>query len=179
MPQTLASSVTPLCPVAEFLKRVDNLAVAKLASDVGGTAVPEADLPTDPNVKAVLLDASGVFESAVMMGQKYMAADLQLLLTTPCAAQGMMFRIISDIAWTFLFERRPNVTVTPPASVQRSLQWLELLSQGKRIFAFIEVQNATVMKMADVTTDDVMERQGVVAQGKDYFGVRSDERRNW
>lgn len=171
MAQTLASSTTPLCPVSEFLKRVDKAAVALLASDTVGVPVPSGQLPTDPNVLAALTDGSGLFESAVMMGGNYTAADLQTLLTTTCSAQGMMFRIISDLAWAYLFDRRPNMNVPTPPSMNRSLEWMELLSQGKRIFAFVEAQEATVMSVITATDDDEEERNGLVQKGRDYFGV--------
>lgn len=172
---TLISSATSLCPVAEFLKRVDRLAVAKLASDdTTGKPVPDSSLATDPNVAAALLDATGMFETAVMMGGKYAPADLALLFSTPCGSQGLMFRIISDIAWIGLFKRRPNMNVEVPPTVKESLQWLDMLAMGKRIFGFQETQDATVMEKSDATSSDVWQRNSSVDQSVAYWGRRSD-----
>ncbi len=174
MALTIISSTTTLCPVAEFLKRVDNTAVATLASDVAGVPVAQLALPTDPNVLAALMTATGTFESAVMMGAKYSHDDLQALLTTTCGSQAMMFDIIADLAWMGLYKRRPNMNVAPPASARQSMEWLDLLAQGKRIFAFQETQDATVMEKSDATIADIDARNGVVTQAQDYFGRRAD-----
>lgn len=175
MTQTLVSSTVTLCPVSEFLKRIDRQAVATLASDVKGVPVPDNMLATDPNVLAALIDATGLFESAVMMGAKYYAADLALMAATTCAAQGMMFRIITDLAFQFLFERRPNMNAAMPPSMNRTLEWMDMLAEGKRIFAFAEVQNATFMTGEIASKETVTERDGSVAQAAAYFGKRSDE----
>lgn len=178
MAMTLASSTSLFCPVSEFLKRIDRTAVAKLASDsTAGVPVPDGDLATDLNVLAALRDASGLFESAAMKGAHYAKEDLELLLATDCNSRGIMFRIVADFAWTFLFERRPNMNVTAPPSMQRSLEWMELLSQGKRIFAFVETVEATVMERVESSSSDIAARNGVVQQARDYFGHGADEPR--
>lgn len=172
MSQTIISSTTPLCPVAEFLKRVDNAAVATLASDVPG--VPATLLLTNANVIAALMTATGLLESAVMMGGKYAADDLQLLLTTTCGSQAMMFSIVADLAWVELFKRRPNMNANPPATLKQSMEWLDLLSQGKRIFAFKQTQDASIMEKTDASVADIDARNSVVDQAEPYFGRRAD-----
>lgn len=175
MVQTLVSSVSSLCSVAEFLKRVDRQAVATLASDVKGTPVPDNMLATNPNIIAALMDASGVLEAAVATGAKYSAADLQLMAATVCVAQGMMFRIVTDLAWQFLFERRPNMNAAMPPSMNRSLTWLDELAEGKKIFLFAEVRDATFMTGEIASKETVTDRDGSVSQAAAYFGRRSDE----
>lgn len=175
MPQTLSSSLTPLCPVSEFLKRVDRLAVAKLASDdVNGVPVPDGNLATNDNVLAALFDATGLFESAALGKARYSAADLQLLLVTECGARGMMFNIITNLAWTFLFNRRPNMNVVPPPTLQFTNDLLERLWQGTRIFGFEQTADAGVMELVQSSQSDIEERNGVVFQAEPYFGRRCD-----
>lgn len=177
MQQTLAS-MTVLLPVAEFLKRVDPLAIGKLASDVQGLPVTPANLLTDPNVAAALLDASGVFESAVARGGRYSMLDLQTILANPTTiACGTMWRIISDVSWALLFERRPNKDVPIPASMTRSLQWLDDLSDGKKIFAFIQSEDAGAISKHEASVEDVFERNGAVVQAEAFYGRRSDQTR--
>lgn len=177
MPQTLASSTDLLCPVAEFLKRVDKEVVGKLASDTT-TPVSGGALLTDPNIKAALQDASGLFESAVARGGRYSQADIAVILAAPTsAAAGMMFRIVSDLAWIHLFERRPNKNVPTPASVERSLAWLDMLADGQRIFPFVETEEAGVMKRVESEVADVEAQNGAVYQARAYYGTRSNRAR--
>ncbi len=173
MVQTLVSSTTTYCPVAEFLKRVDKTAIGKLASDTT-TPVPAVSLPTDPNVVAALMDGSGLFESAVIRGGKYSAEDLQLLSATDCVARGLMYRIISDVTWAFMFERRPNMNVPMPPTMQRSLLWLESLGKGEKIFAFAEAVDATIMHKSDATDQDLIDRNGTVQKARAYYGQIQD-----
>lgn len=179
MPQTLASS-TGLLPVAEFLKRVDPLAVGKLASDVAGVPVVAGALPTNPNVLAALLDASGLFESACSVGGRYSKEDIAVILAAPTtAACGMMWRILTDIAWAGLFERRPNKDIPTPPSLERSLAWLDMLADGRRIFPFLQSEDAGVMEVVHVTPDDIEQRNGAVYQARAFYGTRSDRDRGW
>ena len=120
------------------------------------------------------MTATGVFESAVMMGAKYSNLDLQLLLITTCGSQAMMFDIISDLAWMGLFKRRPNMSAIPPASVKQSMEWLEMLAQGKRIFAFQQTQDATYMEGSDASVYDIDARNSVVDQAEALYGRRAD-----
>ena len=68
------------------------------------------------------------------------------------------------------------MNVQAPPSMQRSLEWMELLSQGKRIFAFVETQEATVMERVEASASDVAARNGVIEQARDYFGRTADNR---
>lgn len=177
---TLASSTSLLCPASEFLKRVDRKAVAKLASDeTDGTPVADGNLETDENIIAALRDASGLVESAAMNAARYKKDDLELIVATECNSQGILFRMVSDLAWTFLFERRPNTNIQPPASMNRSMEWLNLLSQGKRIFAFTETQDATTLERVESETSDILDRNGSVVQAMAYYGKRSDVAKDW
>lgn len=174
MAQTLASAAVPLCPVAEFLRRVDQAAVAKLASNTG-TPVPLANLPTDPNVIAALRSASGTFEAAASVGGRYSKEDLAAILAaTNTNAQALLYQIVTDLAWAALFERRPNKDLPTPASMERSLQWLDWLSDGRRIFPFLESEAAGVIQHVESSVDDVEQRNGAVYQARAYYGRRSD-----
>jgi len=178
MAQTLASSTALLCPVAEFLKRVDRVAVAKLASDVPGVPVDQGSLASDPNVLAALQDASGLVESACSVGGRYSQADIAAILAAPTtAACGMLYRIVADIAWAGLFERRPNKDIPTPPSMERSLTWLDMLADGKRIFPFLQSEDAGVMQRVEATVDDVDQRNGAVYQARPFWGTRSDRDR--
>jgi hypothetical protein len=177
MPQTLASSTALLCPVNEFLKRVDRAAVAKLASDNPGVPVDSGSLPTNLNVIAALRDAGGDFETAASLGGRYSQADIAVILATDTNARGKLYRIISDIAWCLLFERRPNKDMPEPPSLARSLAWLDMLADGRRIFPFLQSEAAGVMQVVETTVDQVEQRNGAVYQARAFYGTRSDRDR--
>lgn len=177
MVQTLASSTDLLCPVSEFIKRVDQAAIGKLASNTT-TPVSAAELLTDANVIAALRDASGIFESAASVGGRYSKEDIAVILAAANTnAQGMLFRIVADVAWAQLFERRPNKDIPTPASMERSLQWLDYLADGRRIFPFLESEEAGHIERIESSVDDIELRNGVVYQAQAYYGVRSDRNR--
>lgn len=176
MAQTLASSTDLLCPVAEFLKRADKTAVGKLASDAA-TPVAAGALATDPNVIAALRDAGGDFESAACRGGRYSKEDIAAILATDTNARAKLYRLVSDLAWCYLFERRPNKDAEEPPSMRRSLAWLDMLADGERIFPFLETEAAGVIQHVQAAADDVEARKGAVYQARDFYGQRSDRYR--
>lgn len=82
MPKTVISSGVSFLPVTEFLKFVDKRTVAQLCSDTG-VDVLVANLPTDPNLSAALLSASGMLEFAIFKGNRYSVADINALCGVP------------------------------------------------------------------------------------------------
>lgn len=173
MAKTIASGLTSLCPPAEFLARVDRNSVAQLASDTG-IPVPDGQLAASAVVLAVLRDASGDVEAAALVGEKYTAEDLALIVATPCNARGKLYRIVSDIAWCYLMERRPAKDLPEPPSMKRSLAFLDALSMGTKIFGLVENVDAGHMTHQTTTAAEVEERRGTVVIAQRYFGRRSD-----
>lgn len=171
----ISSNTSSFLPVAEFLSRVDQRTVGDWASDTGVRIAP-GSLPTDPNVAAAIGDACGEVESAALAGGRYAAADLATLAATNCVSRNRLYRIVSDIALVFLYERRPNVfaEAKPPQCWERASVWLEQLAQGTRIFSFQETEDAGRAANSDETLQDLITRNGVVTQAHRIFGVRSD-----
>lgn len=170
MAKTVTTNATSYLSVAEFLKRVDWRVVADLASD-DGTRLAEAALTTNVNVLAVLLDASGDVESAAMMGGKYSAEDLAALTGV---AQAKLYRIISDLAICYLYERRPSQDAKTPASMDRTQAWLEKLVEGTRIFGFQETVDASVLDHDTETVDHVETRNLPTYIARRMFGTRAN-----
>lgn len=168
----LNSSTTLYLPVAEFLLRVDQGSVAQLATN--NASNPVYVLSTDLNVLAAIKDACGVFESATLRGEMYELTDLHTLASTDCMARSLMYRIVADIAWALLWERRPNKNSPPPPSLQRSMAFLDELEQGKKIFGFTETEDAGHQKMDIETPEEVRLRNGAVVQSSRYWGTRAD-----
>jgi len=179
MPQTLASSTALLCPVDEFLKRVDQAAVAKLASNTTAP-IDLAALPTDPNLLAAIRDAGGMFESTVSRGGRYSLDDIATILATDTNARGTLYRIITDLAWFFLFQRRPNKDAAAPPSFEYSMELMQQLGDGdKKVFPFLETEAAGVLELIEATVDDVEQRNTASYQARDFYGRRSDRDRGW
>jgi hypothetical protein len=171
MPMTPIGNTGSYLPVAEFLKGKDVNTVGDLCGD-DGNRVPAANLPTDKNLAAMLVRASGFFESAVFRGERYALADL-LALPVGSPSQGLMYQIISDVTMALLFERRPTLASDPDV-MKRSEAWLTALSNGDMIFAFQEVAKAGIIEAQAETTQDVDARDGLTVITKDFFGRRAN-----
>src|SRR6516162_2575782 len=152
---TLISSPTPWITAAEFVKRADPRTISDFISDnnlrqyqnTEGT-IDTAALSADPNFQAILASASGQFESAVFVGDRYTPDDLTQLLNTTCNAQAYMFQIIARIARMDAMDRRlaedPNMPVPP--WYKQTLDELERLRTGANIFGFQEVGDAGLVQ---------------------------------
>ncbi len=170
MAKTLASGTALLCPATEFLARMDYQSVAELASDSGTPENPA----TAPRVLAALRDASGDVEAAALLGGRYTADDLGVILGTDCNARGKLYRIVSDIAWVYLWEGRSNKDLPTPPSYQRSLLWLKELAQGTAIFGLQETMDAGLMTHDVETAVDVENRNGATLIACRLFGIRGN-----
>jgi hypothetical protein len=180
MTKTISSSTTRYLPVAQFLRRVDQTIVAQLCSDDPDNPVEVGDLASDDNLAAAIMDAEGEVEAAALLGERYTKEDLQALAaSTTAAATGKLWRLISDIAWVLLWERRPNKNLPPPPSLERSNAWLEQLALGKRIFGFAEAADAGLMDIQTETATDVQERNGSTFIADRLFGRRANREIHW
>lgn len=179
MAKTSASSATAYLPASEFLKRVDVRIVAQLCSDdrtpvnTSGNppVVDVTGLATNVNLLACINDACGDLEAAAFIGEMYKAEDLQALTGMSLAK---LYRILTDLTFCYLMERRPELQVTKPETFDRSVAWLDLLAQGKRIFAFTETAAAGLMEIQHESTADVDNRQGITWITRDFFGRRAN-----
>jgi hypothetical protein len=167
---TPLSSPIPYLSAAEFIKRCDQNVVAMLCSD-SGTRVTVASLPADPNLAACLLDASGDVEAACMVKQLYSPADLAALTG---ATQASLFRIIHDLAWWYLYDRRKDMEPKLPVSFEKSMNFLKMLSEGTRIFGILEVAEAGVQSHHTEHPREVTRRESVVTQNQGYYGRRAN-----
>jgi hypothetical protein len=279
MPKTPISSGVSFMPVSEFLKRCDQRTAQQLAGDAGVDVIL-ANLPTDPNIAACLMDASGMFEFALYRGNRYSVADINALCGTPNqptfatattggslaagtygyrvttttslgqtlpsveilgstsgststvtltwpavvgnitgykvygrtplgelliattnvptytdtgsitpagalptqstagvlnAGQAMLFRLISDLTFWFLAQRRPDRKWKMPETYEDTMALLKMLASGEAIFPFLETGNAGLMAHYIEQEKEVVLRNGVVQQARRLFGPRSND----
>lgn len=171
MAKTPIGNTTTYLPVTEFLKRCDQRSVGDLVSDNENIRVQPAALQTDPNLAAALVDASGAFESAVFISQRYQLADF-LALPNGSPAQGLMYQILTQITLKYLYKRRP--AMTDPAVLSEADHWLVMLSEGKVIFGFEETADAGLLKSEHDTTHDVERRDGISVITRPFMGRRAN-----
>jgi hypothetical protein len=151
--------------------RYDMRTVAQLCSDTGA---PVIDPTTDPNLAAILLDASGTVEMATMVGARYGPADLAALTG---AGAAFLKRLVCDIAIGMLYQRRPHLG-EPPAQYTLAMEVLDKLSEGTAVFGLLESQEAGILsdlveKSADVEyryLSSVIARRWVGVRGKELNG---------
>ncbi len=187
MPKTVESSTQLYLPVSEFLKRVDPNIVANLCSDNISSPVPISALPTDPNLIAAIVDACGLFESAVLLGERYIPDDIlnmifisvngvfttNLLSPLPVGA-GLIFRLLSNLTWINLWSRRPNKGAPLPPDIEWTKEFLEQLSCGVRIIGFVETERAGHPHFHNMSPREVRREELTTWIAERYFGFRSN-----
>jgi hypothetical protein len=173
MTLTVNSSATPYLTVAEFLKRCDVRTVGDLCSDTGAR-ITAAALATDPNLAAAVFDASGIFEAAATMGQRYQPVDLQALIASPCAGQALIYRLLSDYTTVLLWERRPDLGKTPERLLWTE-EFLQKLSAGDRVLPFLETQKAGLLAADQESPIDVINRNLTTNEAYRLYGPRNNK----
>lgn len=89
--------------------------------------------------------AGGLLEAACLKGHRYEVADLQALIAAaPNQSQSLLKRIVSFVAIDSMsrFKKR---TPADESDIEWAFGMLESLSNGDRIFSFLETQNAGVV----------------------------------
>lgn len=170
MPSTPNTSAVSYLPVGELLKRVDWRTIADFVSDAG-TRGAQSTLATDPNVAALLLDASGMVESACLAGNRYLPVDLAALTG---AGQAYLFRLIADVFVGLMIRRRPDKALPVPVCYEDAMQQIEKLRGGDRIFSFQESMDAGGVHHEVESAQVVEDRDLLTLQADRFFGRRAD-----
>jgi hypothetical protein len=176
---TPISGLTPYCTVQQFLLRHDNRTIAQWVSDIGIPAVIPDLTTTGTQANNVLLEllgsASGLLESAVMMGNKYSVGDLQAVATQAGNSAKFLASIVADVALYELWDRRPNRDTPIPPKTELAFTWLQKLQDGERIFALQEQADAGRIDHFVEMASDVQARWGTVVQARNFFGTRANQ----
>lgn len=172
MAKTVSTSATTYLSAAEYLKRADLRTVGDLCSDTG-SRIASGALPSDANLAAALLDASGLVEQACLVTSRYLPVDLAALTG---AAQGALFRLLSRLTTCLLFERRPDLEMKQPWLWEWTEEQLQKLRDGERIFGFVESEGAGLPTITTETATEVEARNGISVQVERMWGRRGNRR---
>lgn len=117
----------------DIQSRYDVRRLGELVKDDGTRATP-TQLNSDITLQAMLDDASGLIDSAILIGHRYDPADLALMTGT---AKAVLVRLCSDLAYGLLVMRRgyseQEATRLAPG-FGLALKMLDRLRTGEMIF---------------------------------------------
>lgn len=155
---------------SDLIARKDSRVLGDLVSD-DDTRVAEGSLAANTYVTAALDDASGDIDAALLVGNRYTAADLSGLTGNSLA---LLKRITCEIAMFHLLGRRPEInadTWEHYAKVRENL--LEPLRRGDAVFGDIEAsRNAGAPDVDGPSTDDYNDLNLIRDRVTGYFPRR-------
>ena len=175
---------------SEFFDFVDPDLIGQVLSDVSGVKYSVADMTGDGSVsnlrlKRILRVASGILESAALIGRRYSPESLKDLTTPPngstaVSASGEFLKcLVSWIGQYLCFSRRDGFM--PPENVifryQDAEKYLERLKTGEAIFAFDATQEAGLPSSSIMTPLDLMLRNDLSVRWNRFYGTRQNMRR--
>lgn len=117
--------------IADLLDRYDWRTIGQMVSD-DDRRVELSELATNDKLQAVLDDASGEIDAALMMGNRYSTTDLTGLTGFSAAK---LARMTCDIAMALLFRRRPlGKAEVSDRLAETAEAHLERLRTGQHVF---------------------------------------------
>jgi len=156
---------------ADLILRKDARTLGDLVSDTG-VRVAEGVLEDDERIAAALEDASGMVDAAVLQSKRYTAAELSALTGNSLAH---LKRLVCDIAFWLLWERRPSYGIDDPGREQawtRSREALKALREGVEIFEVSGVPEAGLPDVASPTLIDLQTASPVVSRARGSYYPR-------
>jgi hypothetical protein len=131
MTQASISTTSAFLTNQEFLNRYDVRTIGDLLGDVGSrqssTVVLASTVLTE-----FAQEASGEVEAAIYRGQRYTRADIAALAGNSLA---YLKRLVADKMLANMLNRRPDPNRPIPPNVLQSLEVIEALANGFRIFS--------------------------------------------
>jgi hypothetical protein len=167
------SGTAAYCSNQTFLVFFDGRNLADLISDAD-TPVAVGTLPTNATLTSILQAASGEVEMWCLKGNKYQPSDLAML-TGNMALK--LAKIVANIAFGMMLERRPDKAYKMPESVLAARKELEQVSKGVEIFGLVEVQAAGNIGESDILEPDIEVLDLATFGAQRLFGVRQARRR--
>ena len=156
--------------ISNLLDRYDAREIGDLVSDDNNRR-ESIDLADDPILTALLADASGQVESALVVANRYSAAELAGL-TGHSAAH--LVRVVCDIAMSLIACRRPGrlKTEAREAIAATAEKHLERLRKGENIFNLTDQANAGSVSIGGPTTVEFFNLNLIRDRTRNYYPGR-------
>ena len=117
--------------ITDLITRRDKRLIGELMGDMNDTPT-DAELLASTTLEALLVDASGQVESAMLSGKRYEPADLESLTGN---SLGFLKKIVCTIAMADLYERRPGYHMEQAKAYTELAQaYLKSLRNGENLF---------------------------------------------
>lgn len=153
----------------DMVDRFDSREIGDLLSD-SGVAVDEGDIPGNSKMVAILDDASGEIEAALLVGNRYTTDDLSALTGSSLSH---LKRVVCELAMRDLLARRPAYNPDLLESFEkRCNRQLERLRNGENVFNLSEQEDAGVPSVDGPTTLDFQNLNLVRDRVNNYYPSR-------
>jgi phage gp36-like protein len=163
--------MTAYASASDLIERYDSNTIGDLASD-SGESIPEDQLVNSVKVSQALEDASGRVEAAVFTGDQYDADDLNGLEGN---AQALLQRIVCELAFVFLMERRSHRVGDErlQAAKESTEKYLDEIKNGDRIFGIPAHLAASVVDIDGPDTVDYTNMNLIPDRTNNFYPGRS------
>ena len=177
---TPASGTVAYATPADMVTRYDVRSLGKLLSD-NGAEMTATQVQNSAVLTTLLQQASGLIESACVVGQRYQinptaSPPINDLAALTGNSQQLLVGLVCDLAYWYVWARRPHRERKSelPATVELAFDWLDKIRAGEAIFGILEnIQASTPTDLVE-TPDIVVQRNGLVVQAQRFFGVRAN-----
>ncbi len=153
----------------DLTARFDSREIADLLSD-DATPVDEGDFSENAKLLAILDDASGEVEAALVVGKRYEASDLSGLTGNSAAH---LKRIVSELAMRNLLARRPAYKPDLLEAFEKRCQaQLERLRKGENVFNLEDQKDAGLPSVGGLSTVETQNLNLVRDRVQNYYPRR-------
>lgn len=175
---TVETASTPYCSASILVQLIDPDILGDYLSS-NGQRLTKAEVVASTTLNNMLLEASGMIEAASLKGNRYKPADLALLTG---ASKSFLEGIVAGLV-LFIMGRRKSLMGSKDSLqnlslyTQFSLEQLEMIAKGDRIFSFTETAEAGLVENNTMTASEIERRDTMVVQAAAFFGTRGNELR--
>jgi phage gp36-like protein len=164
---------------ADMLARFDARVLGDLVNDTD-SQVDSIGLQSDAVLLAMLGDASGDIEAALLVGGRYTIVDLEALASALPPTNGTAFlkRMCCDITLAYLLRRRPSKNAdSDKAAADMAERHLDKLRGGDAIFPLDKTIDATEPELVGMRLIDFQNMGLIRDRTRNYFPHRYDSPR--
>jgi phage gp36-like protein len=130
---------------------------------------------------AAINDASGYVESYLVASERYLPDDLQAIISQGGMSGDFLKRIISNIAFYFMFGGRdaPNPPETVTTDYNMAMKDLESLGNGSLVLSFQQAEAAGVASNFNMTQSQILALNQFTDRCQRVMGIRNYLRRGF